>query len=925
MTLAPDALRLAPTLDVPDVDGLPRAHRSAPGRVRFWERLRAHGDRPALLLGAETLSYGDLADRVDDLRARLGTTRRLVLLAGGNDVDTVVGYLAALAGGHPVVLVPGDNPGNLAAVRDAYDPDVVLAGGHLDERRDGTAHDLHPDLALLLSTSGSTGSPKLVRLSHDNVAANATAIAEYLAIRPEDVAATTLPLHYCYGLSVLNSHLVAGAALALTELSVVDPCFWDLVRAQRVTTFAGVPYTFDLLDRVGFGEMDLPSLRYVTQAGGRLAPARVLGYAELGRRRGWDLVVMYGQTEATARMAYLPSDLAVAVPGSIGVPVPGGSFTLEPLPERPLPSAGAPEVGELVYEGPNVMLGYAESPADLALGRTLDRLRTGDVARRRPDGLYEVIGRRNRFAKVFGLRVDLDQVERVYGARGHVVHCASTAVDDGGERLVLAVDVSARAADPDELVTIAKDTFGMPPRAVQVLALTEVPRLPNGKPDYRAIVGLATHSGHEPRTREARTPHLAGADAALEGHQPHTRRDEVRAVLAEVLGRSAETIGDDDTFVTLEGDSLSYVEVSIRLEDVLGTLPAGWHVTTVSDLAAAGSVDGGSAAAVAGTGDTAVPRPRRRGRTLETNVLLRAAAIVMIVGSHANLFVALGGAHVLLGVAGFNFGRFHLTDAARRDRVRHLGTSLLRVVVPSVAWLAAVALLTRDLGWKNVLLLNGVLGSRTWTEPEWWYWFVEALVATLLVLTAVVATPWFDRAERRWSFWLPFGAAVGGLLTRYDVVSLLPGDEIHRAHIVFWLFALGWATVKASRPLHRVLVSVLVVATVPGFFEQPGRDAVVIAGMLLLVWVASVRVPSWAARAAGVLASASLYIYLAHWQVYPHLEDRFPLAATLLSLAAGIAFWWAASRAMPHVERSFGKAWASARQLAGRRTSMPSA
>ena len=416
-------------------------------------------------------------------------------------------------------------------------------------------------------------------------------------------------------------------------------------------------------------------------------------------------------------------------------------------------------------------------------GRVVDRLRTGDVARRRPDGLYEVIGRRNRFAKVFGLRVDLDQVERVYGARGHLVHCASTAVDDGGERLVLAVDVSARAADVDELVAIAKETFGMPPRAVQVLALTEVPRLPNGKPDYRALVGLASHSVHEPHTRGARTPHPEDANPSLEGHDPHTRRREaVRTVLAEVLGRPAETVTDDDTFVTLEGDSLSYVEASIRLEDVLGRLPAGWHVTTVRDLAAvaeAGFEAEGSGAAPAGTGPAAATPRRRRGRTLETNVLLRALAIVMIVGSHANLFVATGGAHVLLAVAGFNFGRFHLTDAARRDRVRHLGTSLLRVVVPSVTWLAAVALLTRDIGWKNVLLLNGVLGSRTWTEPEWWYWFVEALVATLLVLTVVVATPWFDRAERRWSFWLPFGAAVGGLLTRYDVVSLFSGDEIH--------------------------------------------------------------------------------------------------------------------------------------------------
>ncbi len=302
----------------------------------FWSRLAAHGDRPALVTPSGVLTYGELADRVADLRERLGTTRRLVLVSGANDVDAVVAYLAALAGGHPAILVPGDNPKNVASVAAAYDPDVLLQHGELVELRSGTVHDLHPDLALLLSTSGSTGSPKLVRLSHDNVASNAEAIASYLDIRTDDLAATTLPMHYCYGLSVINSHLAAGASLLLTDLSVVDGCFWDAVRDYGVTSFAGVPYTFDLLDRVGFEKFDLPSLRYVTQAGGRLAPERVRKYAALGRRRGWDLFVMYGQTEATARMAYLPPDLALTSPGSIGVPIPGGSFSLAPLPELPL-------------------------------------------------------------------------------------------------------------------------------------------------------------------------------------------------------------------------------------------------------------------------------------------------------------------------------------------------------------------------------------------------------------------------------------------------------------------------------------------------------------------------------------------------------------------------------------------------------------
>ncbi|HET6652515.1 MAG TPA: AMP-binding protein, partial [Nocardioides sp.] len=790
---------------------LPGAARSAPApqRVAFWRRLARHGDRPALVTDEGKVSYAELAARVDETAALLGTTRRLVLLAGANRVESVVSYLAALVGGHPVILVPGDGGSRIDAVVAAYDPDVVVTGDQLRVRRSGTGHDLHPDLALLLSTSGSTGSPKLVRLSHENVEANAVAIAEYLGIRSTDVAATTLPMHYCYGLSVLNSHLAVGATLYLTDHSVVDPCFWEAVRDHRVSSFAAVPYTFDLLDRVGFADMDLPSLRYLTQAGGRLAPERVREYVALGRRRGWDLFVMYGQTEATARMAYLPPDLADGSPASIGVPIPGGSFALEPIPELPLdPGDHGVEVGELVYSGANVMLGYATTPADLALGRTVQSLRTGDVARRTADGLYEVIGRRSRFAKVYGLRIDLDQVERLYAERGHLVLCA-----DAGDRLLLGTDASARAADPELLLAVAQDDLGLPRSAVDVLALTELPRLPNGKPDYRTLVA---------RARVATDPAGPEARAWRDPSGPEARASALRATLAEVLGRP--DVSDGDTFVSLEGDSLSYVEAATRVEAVLGTLPAGWHLLTVAELAGR-------------------PVDNRRGRTLETNVALRALAIVMIVASHANLLVAAGGAHVLLAVAGFNFGRFHLTDAPRRDRVRHLAGSIARIVVPSVLWLGAVALTSRDVGWTNVLLLNGVLGPSSWAEPQWWYWFVEALVWTFVALALLLGVPWVDRLERHWSFWLPMALVGAGLLTRYDVVELAGGDEIHRASVVFWLFALGWATVKATRMSHRVLVSLAAVVTVPGFFGDPVREGVVVAGLLLLVWLRAVRVP----------------------------------------------------------------------------------
>jgi len=381
--------------------------------------LAGHGPRVALIAptdtgsGSQEITYAELAARVEVLRIRLGPTRRLVHLRVAPTVDVVVAYLACLAGRHPVLLVSPDPDGAAAALEATYPPDVVIGAtaaptdaGWFDERRPGTAYDVHPELAVLLSTSGSTGSPKLVRLSHTNLTSNAQAIATYLGLDATDRAPTMLPLHYCYGLSVLNSHLVCGAGLVLTDRSVLDPGFWRLCRDRGVTSLVGVPYTFDLLDRGGFAADPgrLPSLRRIMQAGGRLAPDRVVAYAGLGAANSWDFVVMYGQTEATARMAYLPPHLAVTNPQAVGVAIPGGRFEIS------TPSGDG--VGELVFHGPGVMLGYAEQPSDLATGRTVEALATGDLARVNPSGLVEIVGRQSRFLKLLGLRIDLSAVER---------------------------------------------------------------------------------------------------------------------------------------------------------------------------------------------------------------------------------------------------------------------------------------------------------------------------------------------------------------------------------------------------------------------------------------------------------------------------------------------------------------------------------
>ncbi|MFE9654268.1 AMP-binding protein [Micromonospora sp. NPDC006431] len=809
------------------------------GPAPFVRALAGHGDRPAVITADGRLSYAELAERVDALAARLGPVRRLVLLAGANRVDELVAYLAALAGGHPLLLVPGDHDAAATELTRAYDPDVVIrrVDGEvvLDERRPGSRHQLHPELALLLSTSGSTGSPKLVRLSSANLQANAEAIAEYLDIRDTDRAATTLPLHYCYGLSVVNSHLLRGAALILTGLSVTDRCFWELFRAGQGTSLAGVPYTFDLLDRVDFDRMHLPHLRHLTQAGGRLDPERVARYAALGRRRGWRFFVMYGQTEATARMAYLPPELAEHRPEAIGVPIPGGSFRLRPLPDHP-----EPDTGELVYAGPNVMLGYAERPSDLALGRTLAELHTGDVARRGPDGLYEIVGRVADFAKIFGLRIDLHRVEEHLRQAGVEAYCAGT-----DRELVVA---ATGAHHPDRVRRLAAAAAGLPARVVRAQLLAELPRLANGKPDLAAVRALA-------------------APPAAATVPTGTGPEQLCRLYAELLDQPEVSPGQ--SFVDLGGDSLSYVAASIRLQELLGDLPADWHTVPIRDLA------------------RPVPdRPAER-RVLETGVALRTLAIVVIVGSHIPLFTVKGGAHLLLAVAGFNFARFQLTAAPRQERVRAALRTVGRIVLPSVAWIAAAGAVTGDYTLTNVLLLNSVLGPHD-GATEWQFWFIEALVYILLAATALLAVPALDRLERRVPFGLPLALAALGLITRYDLPGLTSHGHVPSAILVFWLFALGWAAARARTTGQRVVVTATALLTVPGFFGQPLREAFIAAGFALLIWVP--RLPSSRSvnRVAGLLASSSLYIYLIHWQVMPLVGPWSRGAALVVSLAVGV-------------------------------------
>lgn len=468
----------------------------------FADIAAVYGHRPLFRTddGAEiaVAALTDLAERPAIRACR----RRLVMCLSDNDPGGALGYLALLQVGAVPMMVatelPGERVQNLldryrpafvwlpqARVSDVSGADVLLSerGYCLLAMRQATATPVHEALVLLLGTSGSTGSPRFVRLSRDNVLSNALAIQSYLGIGGDDVPVTSLPLTYSYGLSVLHSHLLAGSTIALTGKTLFDRGFWDFMREARVTSFAGVPYHYEMLAKLRFAKMALPDLRVMTQAGGHMDKALVQEFAALCREKDMRFFVMYGQTEATARMAYLSPEKIAAKSGSIGQAIAGGEMWLEDEDGNRIDQPDCS--GQIVYRGPNVAMGYAEGQGDL------DRdddwggvLHTGDLAVRDAEGDFTIVGRLKRMLKLFGNRINLQDVEGGLQAAGHQAVCGGR--DDHLDIYLVGATVEVGKQVKAGLVSDLKIT----PSAIGVFAIDAVPRNEAGKVRYGLLDGL---------------------------------------------------------------------------------------------------------------------------------------------------------------------------------------------------------------------------------------------------------------------------------------------------------------------------------------------------------------------------------------------------------------------------------------------------
>ena len=442
-------------------------------------------------------TYADLKNESEKL-AKVFDRRCLVFNFCANQKGSLLGYLTLI--NHnivPVMLETDLNKEFSSHLIATYKPDYLWVPQDVSNQfhyecvfstwnyellktEFTNCYPLHEDLALLLTTSGSTGSPKLVRQSYQNILANTKSIVKYLELDEKERPITTLPMHYTYGLSILNTHLYVGASMILTEKTLMQKEFWQQFRDYQATSFGGVPYTYEMLDKLRFFRMELPHLRTMTQAGGKLSPELHKKFAEYALANNKRFFIMYGQTEATARMSYLPHEKALEKYGSMGIAIPDGEFSL--IDEEGHLIHEAEIVGELIYKGENVTMGYAESGEDLIkedLWKGI--LVTGDMARRDKDGFYYIVGRKKRFLKIFGSRINLDETERMIRATFSDLDCACGGTDDK-----MSVFITDESKKNDVLKFLAEKT-GLNPVAFKMMFLEQIPRNESGKILYTAL------------------------------------------------------------------------------------------------------------------------------------------------------------------------------------------------------------------------------------------------------------------------------------------------------------------------------------------------------------------------------------------------------------------------------------------------------
>ena len=442
----------------------------------------------------DRLTYGEIISLADEIKRSI-PDRSLLFILTANNIGGIAWVMASIISGNvPLILSVHTEPELLRTLLDIYQPQYLCAPdgetplsgtafmhafGYTVEKTGNGKCEMDGRLSHLLPTSGSTGSPKLVRHKYENIEAAGLNISTFFRLTENDRPFMVLPLHYTMGLSMVFSHLKVGATILITDRNMTDPVFWKFMKEERATSFTGVPFSYEVLDKMRFTRMKLPDMTLLTQGGGKMPAELNLKFAEYCRDNGKRWIATYGQSEGTARMAWLPEEYAISKMGSIGIAVPNGELSLRDADGDVITES--PATGEMCYRGKNVTMGYARCREDLMLGDERNGfLPTGDIAYRDADGFYFIKGRMGRFLKIFGNRIGLDECEHILKG---VVACECACTGNDEKLIVYLTSDSQREIALSSLIKAIK----VPANVIEIRIIDSLPKNEAGKILYSKL------------------------------------------------------------------------------------------------------------------------------------------------------------------------------------------------------------------------------------------------------------------------------------------------------------------------------------------------------------------------------------------------------------------------------------------------------
>ena len=455
----------------------------------------------ALINNNEKVLYKDLIIYTKKIVKKLRKKSLTVMLAN-NSIGSIICYISLVKNRYPVLILDEKITKKfLKKIIKLYKPENICLPTESSLIRNNKDYkfnfefkkfqflkevnkdtfEIKNNLSILATTSGSTGSAKLVRQSYNNIKSNTYSIIKYLKLNKDNITITNLPLSYTFGMSIINTHLEVGSKIVITKKTVFEKFFWELFKIHQINTIYGVPYTYEILDRLNFFSKNTKNLKLLAQAGGKITETLQRKIYFYINRYKKIFSIMYGQAEATTRISYLPYNKFGKKIGSIGIPIPGGKIKL--IDDNSQEIKNPSTIGEIVYEGKNVCMGYAFDRGDINKKDEWNgKIFSGDLAKRDNEGYYYIVGRRKRFSKIYGLSINLDEIENLLKSKFSFSEFAVISLEN---KIMI---FSSTRGMKNKILNYIRTNININIRTFEIIFIKKIPNLSNGKNNYKALL-----------------------------------------------------------------------------------------------------------------------------------------------------------------------------------------------------------------------------------------------------------------------------------------------------------------------------------------------------------------------------------------------------------------------------------------------------